>query len=256
MGCGIRRRGSYDRKRTEGASGSTRQTGRGTVLSKRERSLWRSFATGMVHAIGESMSRETEKQASKRIGMHLQLSDIVALFHLRQAEAAKILGISLSAMKNACRRVGITRWPYSRSRPNLPDDEVLAENQETANQGNLESYTPSDLVMRTEDGVSSESTESTVFEATQLFDAFLEDGPSQQSSSSIHSDREDDNQAEDSRNYTQSQSYTPSLDANAEAETVRRDIRVPGPLCRHIGEKEEDFPPLNESWIRNFIQTI
>eukprot|EP00960_Hanusia_phi_P030726 748811-Hanusia_phi.AAC.3 len=39
------------------------------------------------------------------------------MFHMRQTEAAACLGISLTAMKNACRRVGVSRWPYSRHRP-------------------------------------------------------------------------------------------------------------------------------------------
>ncbi|EKX48519.1 hypothetical protein GUITHDRAFT_105664 [Guillardia theta CCMP2712] len=39
------------------------------------------------------------------------------LFHMRQADAARILGISLSSLKSACRRLGFPRWPYSRHRP-------------------------------------------------------------------------------------------------------------------------------------------
>ncbi|EKX49498.1 hypothetical protein GUITHDRAFT_105022 [Guillardia theta CCMP2712] len=39
-----------------------------------------------------------------------------ALFCYKESEAAKILGISLTAMKSVCRRAGITRWPYSRTR--------------------------------------------------------------------------------------------------------------------------------------------
>eukprot|EP00960_Hanusia_phi_P060683 764582-Hanusia_phi.AAC.1 len=39
-----------------------------------------------------------------------------ALFCYKESEAAKILGISLTAMKHVCRRAGIKKWPYSRSR--------------------------------------------------------------------------------------------------------------------------------------------
>jgi hypothetical protein len=42
-------------------------------------------------------------------------SDITALFKLPQQEAAFVLGISLSALKKACRRVEIKRWPYQRN---------------------------------------------------------------------------------------------------------------------------------------------
>jgi hypothetical protein len=41
-------------------------------------------------------------------------SEIMALYNLPQPEAARSLGISLSALKNICRRVGISRWPYQR----------------------------------------------------------------------------------------------------------------------------------------------
>eukprot|EP00960_Hanusia_phi_P057488 763582-Hanusia_phi.AAC.1 len=32
----------------------------------------------------------------------------------RQADAARVLGISLTAIKNACRKLGLGSWPYSR----------------------------------------------------------------------------------------------------------------------------------------------
>ncbi|EKX47234.1 hypothetical protein GUITHDRAFT_107146 [Guillardia theta CCMP2712] len=38
---------------------------------------------------------------------------------MRQTDAAVSLGISLTALKNACRRLGIRRWPYKRTP--LPD---------------------------------------------------------------------------------------------------------------------------------------
>ncbi|EKX49428.1 hypothetical protein GUITHDRAFT_104957 [Guillardia theta CCMP2712] len=47
----------------------------------------------------------------------LTYNDIVSLFHLRQIEAAEFLGISLTSLKKACRRVGVSKWPYSRTRP-------------------------------------------------------------------------------------------------------------------------------------------
>ncbi|EKX41038.1 hypothetical protein GUITHDRAFT_112776 [Guillardia theta CCMP2712] len=43
-------------------------------------------------------------------------SKLQTLFCYKESEAAKMLGISLTAMKNVCRRAGITKWPYSRSR--------------------------------------------------------------------------------------------------------------------------------------------
>ncbi|EKX44479.1 hypothetical protein GUITHDRAFT_152975, partial [Guillardia theta CCMP2712] len=40
----------------------------------------------------------------------------MALFHLRQGEAANHLGISLTALKNACKRLDIKKWPYVRQK--------------------------------------------------------------------------------------------------------------------------------------------
>ena len=42
-------------------------------------------------------------------------SDVTAVFNLPQPEAAFVFGISLSALKRVCRRVGIKRWPYQRN---------------------------------------------------------------------------------------------------------------------------------------------
>eukprot|EP00960_Hanusia_phi_P050573 760297-Hanusia_phi.AAC.2 len=39
---------------------------------------------------------------------------VANFFHLPQPEAAIKMGISLSALKSVCRRVGVRRWPYKR----------------------------------------------------------------------------------------------------------------------------------------------
>jgi hypothetical protein len=41
---------------------------------------------------------------------------IQSLFDRRQGEAAKQLGISITAMKQLCRKLGIVRWPYRRQK--------------------------------------------------------------------------------------------------------------------------------------------
>ncbi|EKX48071.1 hypothetical protein GUITHDRAFT_151919 [Guillardia theta CCMP2712] len=53
---------------------------------------------------------------SRRFQDHVSISleDIMQLSHLRQADAARTMGISLTAFKSACRQLGLTRWPYSR----------------------------------------------------------------------------------------------------------------------------------------------
>ncbi|EKX35346.1 hypothetical protein GUITHDRAFT_118470 [Guillardia theta CCMP2712] len=44
----------------------------------------------------------------------LGMDQISSLFHLPQCEAAQQMGISLSALKNVCRKVGLDKWPYKR----------------------------------------------------------------------------------------------------------------------------------------------
>ncbi|EKX37889.1 hypothetical protein GUITHDRAFT_115862 [Guillardia theta CCMP2712] len=63
--------------------------------------------------------KKGESERSSNCSLSLSLVDIKSLFYMRQSEAATFLGISLTAMKNACRRVGISRWPYSRQRPDM-----------------------------------------------------------------------------------------------------------------------------------------
>jgi hypothetical protein len=51
-----------------------------------------------------------------RSPMRLGNQAIVSLFGIPQADAACQLGISLTTLKLACRKLGISRWPYTRRR--------------------------------------------------------------------------------------------------------------------------------------------
>eukprot|EP00960_Hanusia_phi_P031947 749579-Hanusia_phi.AAC.3 len=44
----------------------------------------------------------------------LGMDQISLFFHLPQCEAATQMGISLSALKTVCRKVGLEKWPYKR----------------------------------------------------------------------------------------------------------------------------------------------
>ncbi|EKX38080.1 hypothetical protein GUITHDRAFT_115842 [Guillardia theta CCMP2712] len=44
----------------------------------------------------------------------LDMDSLSRLMDLRQSDAADILGISLTALKCACRRIGLKRWPRSK----------------------------------------------------------------------------------------------------------------------------------------------
>ena len=52
--------------------------------------------------------------AKGRPAMQLGYSAVAALFDMTQAEAAQRLGISLTALKTVSRKLGISRWPYTR----------------------------------------------------------------------------------------------------------------------------------------------
>ncbi|EKX33943.1 hypothetical protein GUITHDRAFT_119869 [Guillardia theta CCMP2712] len=55
--------------------------------------------------------RRKNGQEKKASAIVLVQEDITRLHRMRQADAAKYLGISLSALKNACRRLGVPHWP-------------------------------------------------------------------------------------------------------------------------------------------------
>ncbi|EKX38482.1 hypothetical protein GUITHDRAFT_115446 [Guillardia theta CCMP2712] len=64
--------------------------------------------------------KQGEEVRSKPV--FLSESDVSSLFHLRQPDAANQLGISVTALKNACRRLGITEWPYKKKPMDDPSE--------------------------------------------------------------------------------------------------------------------------------------
>ena len=60
---------------------------------------------------GDSLAAAPEK-GRQPVELHMQT--VAARFALPQAEAAQELGISLTALKQVCRKLGICRWPYRR----------------------------------------------------------------------------------------------------------------------------------------------
>jgi len=49
-----------------------------------------------------------------RLPVNINLQTIQTMFCMPQPEACKALSISLTALKQVCRKLGITRWPYQR----------------------------------------------------------------------------------------------------------------------------------------------
>jgi hypothetical protein len=61
--------------------------------------------------LGDGSSTQTEKG---RPPLRVDMESIKPLFNLPQKDAAKALGISLTALKQVCRKLGVDRWPYWR----------------------------------------------------------------------------------------------------------------------------------------------
>mmetsp|Transcript_33971 Transcript_33971/g.106478 ORF Transcript_33971/g.106478 Transcript_33971/m.106478 type:complete len:224 (-) Transcript_33971:92-763(-) len=82
---------------------------------------------------------EVELPKKGRPPLTIDMSVIESMYTIPQVEACKILGISLTAMKQLCRKLGLDRWPYRRPctkgrsrirRKKVPM--VFQEQQETA----------------------------------------------------------------------------------------------------------------------------
>eukprot|EP00960_Hanusia_phi_P020874 615207-Hanusia_phi.AAC.3 len=55
-----------------------------------------------------------ESMDSQPIEVAIDLQVLEPLFSLRQEEAADTLGVCLTSLKSACRKLGIMRWPYKK----------------------------------------------------------------------------------------------------------------------------------------------
>lgn len=87
-----------------------------TNAQARERSESASTALAARRCPTVSLMPASKTHDTHGTGLMLSVRDIKSFFHMRQTDAASRMGISLTALKAACRRVGITRWPYSRLR--------------------------------------------------------------------------------------------------------------------------------------------
>ncbi|EKX38143.1 hypothetical protein GUITHDRAFT_115696 [Guillardia theta CCMP2712] len=56
-----------------------------------------------------------KKTGPRQSPVFLTRHDLVKLFPFKLEEAAESLGLSLTALRNACRKLGIYRWPYARA---------------------------------------------------------------------------------------------------------------------------------------------
>ena len=49
-----------------------------------------------------------------RLPVKVDRETVESLFGVPQPDAARALGISLTSLKQVCRKLGVTRWPYQR----------------------------------------------------------------------------------------------------------------------------------------------
>jgi hypothetical protein len=58
---------------------------------------------------GDTVHPEKGRQPLK-----VDLDTVYSMFGMPQAEAARLLGLSLTTLKQVCRKLGVSRWPYTR----------------------------------------------------------------------------------------------------------------------------------------------
>jgi len=71
--------------------------------------------------------RKRNKTGPEEGVIDLSMTSLRPLFQMRQADAAKALGIAASTLKHACRQLGIARWPWrSEKNSNSPGGDSTA----------------------------------------------------------------------------------------------------------------------------------
>eukprot|EP00960_Hanusia_phi_P051175 760644-Hanusia_phi.AAC.2 len=90
-----------------------------------------------TRVIVRGRARSGRPAATKRVDLTLTTLD--TFFDYRQQDAARLLGISLTSLKSACRQLGLKRWPYSRFKIDETDsllDRAKFSSPMPANQSN------------------------------------------------------------------------------------------------------------------------
>eukprot|EP00960_Hanusia_phi_P033364 750430-Hanusia_phi.AAC.2 len=66
--------------------------------------------------------KKGEDNAEVKDPVELTYELVASFFEMKQEDAAQQLGLSLTSFKGACRRLGVTRWPYNRKYTSKHDD--------------------------------------------------------------------------------------------------------------------------------------
>jgi hypothetical protein len=71
-------------------------------------------ATARVHLFPRRKAGDSVFPEKGRLPVKVDRETIEAMFGMPQPEASRALGVSLTALKQVCRKLGIPRWPYQR----------------------------------------------------------------------------------------------------------------------------------------------
>mmetsp|Transcript_18134 Transcript_18134/g.59563 ORF Transcript_18134/g.59563 Transcript_18134/m.59563 type:complete len:169 (-) Transcript_18134:22-528(-) len=72
------------------------------------------FAVRLVPRKRKQGDSSIESSLNMREELKISREDVEKFFDMPQPDAAVALGISLSTLKNVCRKIGVYRWPYQR----------------------------------------------------------------------------------------------------------------------------------------------
>jgi hypothetical protein len=78
------------------------------------RSCAQPAATARVHLFPRRKAGDSVFPEKGRLPVKVDRETIEAMFGMPQPDASRALGVSLTALKQVCRKLGIARWPYQR----------------------------------------------------------------------------------------------------------------------------------------------
>uniref|UniRef100_A0A7S0EYR6 RWP-RK domain-containing protein n=1 Tax=Hanusia phi TaxID=3032 RepID=A0A7S0EYR6_9CRYP len=192
----------------------------------------------------------------RRRALFLSKDDVMALFHLRQGEAANHLGISLTALKNACKRLDIKKWPYVRQKegrgqasPQNSQDS-RAENNRALDERSSESCCSGNESCddaESEDSMAAESLESDSSTTASVADSTVT------VSSTVELDVEEAKTQEVSRDSTASSHSDVTEFERSEATATQRRNSLTGPGPRDAFMKSMQVTPFSSSFIEWYV---
>lgn len=101
-----------------------------------------------MHAMPHNVCKRKLAPRMGRPPVKVDSSAVRALFGIPQPSAAKTLGISLTSLKQLCRKMGVARWPYRRGRD---FDRRFADSESSSNSNSTGSVSLDDMNLELSD---------------------------------------------------------------------------------------------------------